>query len=454
MSVDRHERQINDSNDDASGKFKADGGYSNDQMYSEINSIRKEMGNFSVAKNTEKSMSTDLEIASLSILTKYSLSEEMGLKKESDSFEEKRERTVGASPQKTEPERTIEPPVQRVAFTAETNAREAKVQAAPIQFIPGRVESRAQAMASLEATANAQSHGDALKAKEEAQKKEAEKLKTGETQKEIDKLGTFGDLGARHPGRRSRRKRKTRRRKVRGRRRRIVRGGRRRRRIRARRGGGRRRGRRGGRRRSSRHVHPRNNFAPRNERAPLPGDGQRNNPSERQDRQTHRRPMPPPPPVQGDMAIKGAPTSTPEQIQQFLEQTHSPAAREQGFAKNLYDICTKRGIDPSVALGFFMVESTMGRHGRGHNNKSLGNIRGRSPESQQTDGQFRRYSTWSEGARDWARLIDEAYVNKRGHQTLSQVVRVYCPGSEGSIRKYVSDVKGVVESFKRKNKKA
>lgn len=159
-----------------------------------------------------------------------------------------------------------------------------------------------------------------------------------------------------------------------------------------------------------------------------------------------------PKPVPGDMAIKGPPSANPEQIQQFLEKMGSPAAREAGFSQALYDACTNRGIDPAVAVGFFLQESTCGRYGRGHENKSLGNIKGVSPESGMSDGTFRRYATWAEGARDWARLIDESYVQKRGLQTLSQVVSVYAPSSDGNNeRGYVSLVKGVVENFKKQN---
>lgn len=159
-----------------------------------------------------------------------------------------------------------------------------------------------------------------------------------------------------------------------------------------------------------------------------------------------------PKPVAGDLAIKGPPSASPEQIQTFLEKMGSPAAREPGFSKALHEACTQRGIDPAVAVGFFLQESTCGRYGRAHENKSLGNIKGVSPESGMTDGTFRRYATWAEGARDWARLIDESYVQKRGLETLSQVVSVYAPSSDGNNeRGYVSLVKGVVENFKKQN---
>ncbi len=159
-----------------------------------------------------------------------------------------------------------------------------------------------------------------------------------------------------------------------------------------------------------------------------------------------------PAPVAGDLNIKGPPSCTPEQIQDFLVKMGSPAAKEQGFSQALYTACTDRGIDPAVAVGFFLQESTCGRYGRGNANHSMGNIKGSSPESHETDGTFRRYETWAEGARDWARLIDESYVQKRGLQTLSQVIGVYAPSSDGNNeRSYVATVKGVVENFKKQN---
>lgn len=165
-----------------------------------------------------------------------------------------------------------------------------------------------------------------------------------------------------------------------------------------------------------------------------------------------------PKPVAGDLDIKMAPgatpSCTPDQIQTFLEKMGSPAAQEKGFSQALYDACTQRNIDPAVAVGFFLQESTCGRYGRGHDNHSMGNIKGTAPESGGTDGTFRRYGSWAEGARDWARLIDESYVQKRGLQTLSQVISVYAPSSDGNNeRGYVSTVKGVVENFKNQNNK-
>ncbi|MBZ0189751.1 MAG: hypothetical protein K8F91_26125 [Candidatus Obscuribacterales bacterium] len=159
-----------------------------------------------------------------------------------------------------------------------------------------------------------------------------------------------------------------------------------------------------------------------------------------------------PKPIEGDLPIKGPPSANAEQIQEFLLKMGSPAAKEEGFAQALYDATTERGIDPAVAVGFFLQESTCGRYGRAHDNKSLGNIKGTAPESGGSDGTFRRYNTWAEGARDWARLIDESYVGKRGLTSLSQVIGVYAPSSDGNNEsRYVATVNGVVQNFKNMN---
>jgi hypothetical protein len=138
-------------------------------------------------------------------------------------------------------------------------------------------------------------------------------------------------------------------------------------------------------------------------------------------------------------------------MQTFFEKMGSPAAREPNFAQNLYNACTDRGIDPAVACGFFLQESTCGRYGRASHNHSLGNIKGRDPESGGTDGTFRHYNSWSAGARDWAKLIDERYVG-RGLTSLSQVISVYAPSSDGNnVRGYCATVNGVVQNFKNQN---
>jgi hypothetical protein len=161
-----------------------------------------------------------------------------------------------------------------------------------------------------------------------------------------------------------------------------------------------------------------------------------------------------PPPVPGDLNILlngREPSCTVDQIQQFLEKVGSPAAQEKGFAQTLYDEGIKHNIDPAVAVGFFFQESTCGRYGHAHYNDSIGNIKGSGPAG--TDGEFRRYHNWSEGAKDWYKLIDDHYVHDRDLQSLSQIIHVYAPNGDANNneREYASVVKGIVKGFQNEN---
>lgn len=159
-----------------------------------------------------------------------------------------------------------------------------------------------------------------------------------------------------------------------------------------------------------------------------------------------------PAPVPGDVNIKGTPTCTADQIQAFLEQKGSPAAHEPGFAQAVYQMGVKHGIDPAVCIGFFFEESTLGRYGRGHDNCSLGNIKGAAPDGG-TDGTYRRYASWTKGAEDWYNLIDNHYVHGRNLQTLSQVIHVYAPNGDANNNEsaYGQGVKQVMAKLAQEN---
>ena len=155
-----------------------------------------------------------------------------------------------------------------------------------------------------------------------------------------------------------------------------------------------------------------------------------------------------PAPVAGDLAINGPPTCDVQAIQTFLEKMGSPAAKEAGFAQTLYDEGVKHNIDPAIAVGFFLQESTCGRYGRAADNYSLGNIKYSTPTGEVgygSDGTYRRYDSWSDGAKDWFNLIDHSYVHGRGLETLSQVIHVYAPNGDASNNEtaYRSEVMGV-----------
>jgi hypothetical protein len=140
--------------------------------------------------------------------------------------------------------------------------------------------------------------------------------------------------------------------------------------------------------------------------------------------------------VAGDIKMKGNPIECdPQSIQAFLVKMHSPAAHEAGFAQFIYDEGKHREIDPSIALGFFLEESNCGKAGRAVHNHSFGNIKYTGPPadgSYTTDGEYRKYASWTAGAKDWFKLIDNAYIQEHGLQTLSQVIHRYAPNGDAS----------------------
>jgi hypothetical protein len=150
------------------------------------------------------------------------------------------------------------------------------------------------------------------------------------------------------------------------------------------------------------------------------------------------------------MQMAGPPSITPEKIDQVLASYHSPAA-EPGMGKFIYDLGVKYGIDPAVAVAFFVQESTAGTAGVAARTHSWGNIVGEGPAGQ--DGRFRAYHNFREGAEDWFRLIHDKYLASPsqggfGCQTLSQVISHYAPSSDGNNeRAYVANVKGMVTAW-------
>jgi hypothetical protein len=147
--------------------------------------------------------------------------------------------------------------------------------------------------------------------------------------------------------------------------------------------------------------------------------------------------------------IKGPPTITAEKIDQILRQFNSPAA---GLGEHIMAKGKETGINPAVALAFFIQESSCGTAGVAARTNSWGNIKGEGPAG--SDSGFRKYNNFKEGVDDWFRLINEKYVadpseGGRGAKTLSQVLSVYAPKSENDTERYVANVKGMVEGWKR-----
>lgn len=161
-----------------------------------------------------------------------------------------------------------------------------------------------------------------------------------------------------------------------------------------------------------------------------------------------------PPPIAGDLALKGPPTITPDKIDQVLKSFDSPAA---GLGQHIYDEGVKRGINPAVALAFFVQESSAGTKGVATETNSWGNIKGEGPAGSYKG--FKAYDNFQQGVDDWYRLIDDKYLapkdeGGRGYTHLSQVIHTYAPGSDNNNeRAYVANVKGMVQGWESQTSK-
>lgn len=71
-------------------------------------------------------------------------------------------------------------------------------------------------------------------------------------------------------------------------------------------------------------------------------------------------------------SIVGKPTLTPARINTILSAYHSPLS---GRGQDIYTTTIKYGIDPALAMGFYLHESSMGTQGEAATTNSWGNLR-------------------------------------------------------------------------------
>jgi hypothetical protein len=126
-------------------------------------------------------------------------------------------------------------------------------------------------------------------------------------------------------------------------------------------------------------------------------------------------------------AVTGAPSLSPAFLNQVLALAHSPA---QGTGQALYDLSRHYQIDDAYALAFFKAESQYGTTGTARVTRSLGNIRCAGYSS--CINGYRAYTSYQQGYQDWYRLIRNLYVNTWHLVTVSQIIPVYAPASDGN----------------------
>lgn len=144
-------------------------------------------------------------------------------------------------------------------------------------------------------------------------------------------------------------------------------------------------------------------------------------------------------------SVIGPPTLSAAFVNHVLSQAHSPA---QGTGQALYALSQQYTIDDAYALAFFQHESLFGTTGVARATKSLGNIRC-TPGYQCIDG-FRAYRSWQAGYQDWYALIKNLYVNQWHRSTVSAIIPLYAPASDGNdVGAYIAAVDEAVTIWRK-----
>jgi hypothetical protein len=137
-------------------------------------------------------------------------------------------------------------------------------------------------------------------------------------------------------------------------------------------------------------------------------------------------------------------------FKQFLQELNSPALPE---ADAMYQACVEEGCDPALVLAFFEHESSGGLHGVAALTKSIGNIRctdGYSCYTTEGNGSFRQYVSWSEGVRDWTRLL-RMYKDDWKRVTLEDIIPKYAPQADNNDEAaYIAAVKKRVDDLRKR----
>lgn len=126
-----------------------------------------------------------------------------------------------------------------------------------------------------------------------------------------------------------------------------------------------------------------------------------------------------------------------DKFRSVLQSFKSPVTDQ---AAELYQTILNYGLDPAVALAFFVRESGAGTavgYCNGVNsldNKNWGNVRGKENGA----CGFEKFPTWKAGLEAWCRLMTKYYVNK-GLDHMEDAVPVYAPAADGNnVNEYLT----------------
>ena len=139
-----------------------------------------------------------------------------------------------------------------------------------------------------------------------------------------------------------------------------------------------------------------------------------------------------------DQPIVGPSTISLNVFRQALIHYNSPAVVDMenthistDLADELYDVAIAWGVNPAVALAFFVHESGAGTQGYARQTKNWGNLRS-GPAELKNDGAFAVYSSWLVALDDFCRLLVGPLYVKGGLTTVSQVTPRYAPSADAN----------------------
>lgn len=148
--------------------------------------------------------------------------------------------------------------------------------------------------------------------------------------------------------------------------------------------------------------------------------------------------------VQAGLRVLGVPTISAAFINQVLAAYQSPA---RGTGQALYALGVRYGIDPVVALAFFMHESRFGTQGEARFSKSLGNLRCIAGALCREN--YAWFPTWQAGYQAWYVLIRQVYVEQWGCVTVEQIIPHYAPSADGNDETaYIAAVEQAVQTWR------
>lgn len=158
-----------------------------------------------------------------------------------------------------------------------------------------------------------------------------------------------------------------------------------------------------------------------------------------------------------DYTIAHAPRISRRLFRQALINRKSPAAK---VAEAAYAVCLAWGVDPAVALAFYVHESSAGTKGVAATSLNWGNLRiGRRAQINRETAEgrpyFAFYTNWLSSLDDFCELLRSRLYEGDGRKTVREVLPRFAPALDrNDPTAYADFVNRSVETWERLSRKA